>query len=83
MIAGQVTTSSRPQRRRTKSEAAPYSALWLPKPEWLPWQSDGQEQGIRAHRVTVSGYVLETGDRAPRKKIKGISFRQWTEGGQC
>jgi hypothetical protein len=72
-----ATTSSLPQRVRTKSEACEYAPLWSRKPEWLPWTSNGLEHGVKAHRVTPGGYVEEVGDRAPdRKKIKGISSRQ-------
>jgi hypothetical protein len=73
-----ATTSSLPRRVRTKSEACEYAPLWSRKLEWLPWTSNGLERGIKAHKATSGGYVEEAGDRAPnRKKIKGISSRQW------
>ena len=74
----EVSTSSLPQCVRTKGEAYPYSALWERKREWLPWKSNDQERGLKAHRVTPGGYLEEAGDRQqPRKKIKAISSRQW------
>jgi len=46
---------------------------------FLNWKSNGCEHGIRPHLVTVSGVIIEIGDRAPkpRKKSKAISARQW------
>jgi hypothetical protein len=71
---------SRPQSRSTKGEESRYSPLWSRKAEWLPWKSNGLEHGHKAHRVTMGGHIEEVGDRAqPRKKIKGISSRQWEE----
>lgn len=82
MTAIPPTTSSRPQRRRNESEAAPYSPLWCRERAWLPWQTEGRGHGLRAHRVTGGGHIEEAEDREPqpRKKIKGISSRQW---GRC
>ncbi|MGD0953751.1 MAG: hypothetical protein ABR985_15410 [Methanotrichaceae archaeon] len=78
----EASTCSRPQCRSTKGEAYPYSALWQHGSDWLPWKSEGLEHGLKPHRVTQAGYVEEHGDRAPsRKKIKGVSSRQW--GGRC
>lgn len=57
-----------------------YLPLWERKPEWLPsWQSDNREREIRAHRVTSGGHIDEADDNPiiRRKKIKGLSSRQW------
>ena len=46
---------------------------------WLPWSSNGQEHGLKLHKIAKNGYVYETGDRPtePKKKSKGVSSRQW------
>jgi len=73
-----ASTCSRPKCRSTKGEAYPYSPLWERKREWLPWKSNDQERGLKAHRATPGGYIEEAGDNSlGRKKIKGISSRQW------
>lgn len=78
--ASEASACSRPQRRSTKGKGYPYSSLWRHESDWLPWKSDGLEHGLKAHRVSQSGYIEEDGDRAPsRKKIKGVSSRQWEE----
>jgi hypothetical protein len=47
--------------------------------EWLPWSSNGQEHGLKLHKIAKDGYVYETGDRPtePKRKSKAVSSRQW------
>lgn len=73
------STCSRPQRRNTKEISYPYSPLWQRERAWLPWQSNDQEHGLKAHRVTPGGHieVAEDNPIIRRKKIKGVSSRQW------
>jgi hypothetical protein len=70
-----------PQSRNTDEiPYLQYSPLWERKPEWLPsWQSDNQEREIKAHHVTPGGHIDEADDYSiiRRKKIKGLSSRQW------
>jgi hypothetical protein len=74
-----VATVPQSQNRATKGKECQYSPLFLQKPEWLPWKSDGLEHGLIAHKVTPGGFVAEVGDRStePRRKSKAISSRQW------
>ena len=79
-----LATSSRPQCRRDDSEAAKepkprYSSLFQQDRAWLPWKVQGRHQGLKGHKVTVYGQVIEVVDKPQpaRKKIKGISSRQW------
>ena len=74
-----VSTCPPPQSGDTKGEECRYSPLWRQKKEWLPWQSNDQERGLKAHRVTGGGHIEEADDNpiVRRKKIKGISSRQW------
>ncbi len=74
-------TCSPPQCGSTKSEAAAYSPLWSRKRAWLPWQTEGRGHGLKAYHVTGGGHIEEVADRErpQRKKIKGISLRQWEQ----
>jgi hypothetical protein len=51
---------------------------------WLPWSSNGQEHGLKLHKIAKeNGYVYETGDRPaePKRKPKSVSSRQYE--GRC
>ena len=68
----------RPQSRNTEGKECQYSPLFLQKKEWLPWYSNDQNHGFKSHRVTGGGIVEEADDGPqPRRKIKGVSSRQW------
>jgi len=73
----ETSTCPPPQRGDTEGEECRYSPLWSQKRAWLPWQSEGQEHGLKAHRVTGGGVVGDDNPQIRRKKIKGVSSRQW------
>jgi hypothetical protein len=73
-----VATVPRSQNRATEDKECRYSPLFLRKKAWLPWQSNGQEHGFKSHRVTGGGFVEVANDNPQqRRKIKGVSSRQW------
>jgi len=58
-----------------------YSPRWERERAWLSWKSDGQDHGLRAHRVSPSGVVEKVEDiTRQRRKPKAVSSMQW---GQC